>query len=320
MKLASIARAASKASLSRGLSTAAKPLRKTTQLKQLICTPGQLGFLMEAHNGLSAKIVEEAGFKGIWGSGLSISAAMGVRDSNEASYTQVLEVCEFMSDNTNIPILLDADTGYGNFNNARILVKKLEQRGVAGACIEDKLFPKTNSLLGNSEGKPLASIEEFSSKIRAMKDTQKDPDFVVVARIEAFISGWGLDEALKRAEAYKAAGADAVLIHSKKSDDAEIASFCKAWNGKHPVIIVPTKYYTTPTQTFKDWKCTGVIWANHNLRSCVTAMQQTCAAIYKDQSLMSVEPRVASVKEVFRLQNQPELDQAEKKYLPQKKA
>lgn len=135
-----------------------------------------------------------------------------------------------------------------NFNNARILVRKLEQRGVAGACIEDKLFPKTNSLLGTSEGKPLASIEEFSAKIRAMKDTQRDPDFVVVARIEAFISGWGLDEALKRADAYKAAGADAVLIHSKKSDDKEIASFCKAFDGKHPVIIVPTKYYTTPTQ------------------------------------------------------------------------
>lgn len=161
---------------------------------------------------------------------------------------QVLEVCEFMSDNTTIPILLDADTGYGNFNNARILVRKLEQRGIAGACIEDKLFPKTNSLLGTSEGKPLASIEEFSAKIRAMKDTQKDPDFVVVARIEAFISGWGLDEALKRAEAYKAAGADAVLIHSKKSDDAEIASFCKAWNGKHPVVIVPTKYYTSQSR------------------------------------------------------------------------
>ena len=207
-----------------------------------------------------------------------------------------------------------------NFNNARILVKKLEQRGIAGACIEDKLFPKTNSLLGTSEGKPLASIEEFSSKIRAMKDTQKDSDFVVVARIEAFISGWGLDEALKRAEAYKAAGADAVLIHSKKSDNSEIASFCKAWNGKHPVVIVPTKYYTTPTQTFRDWKCTGVIWANHNLRSCVTAMQETCRAIQKEESLMSVEPRVASVKEVFRLQDQPELDQAEKKYLPQKKA
>jgi phosphoenolpyruvate phosphomutase len=306
-----------------GTNAAAKKapvLRKTTQLKQLITTPGQLGFLMEAHNGLSAKIVEEAGFKAIWGSGLSISAAMGVRDSNEASWTQVLEVCEFMSDNTTIPILLDADTGYGNFNNARILVRKLEQRGIAGACIEDKLFPKTNSLLGTSEGKPLATIEEFSAKIRAMKDTQRDPDFVVVARIEAFISGWGLDEALKRAEAYKAAGADAVLIHSKKSDDAEIASFCKAWNGQHPVVIVPTKYYTTPTQTFKDWKCNGVIWANHNLRACVSAMQKTSAQIFKDQSLMNVEPNVVSVKEVFRLQDQPELDRAEKIYLPQKKA
>lgn len=142
-----------------------------------------------------------------------------------------------------------------NFNNARILVRKLEQRGVAGACIEDKLFPKTNSLLGTSEGKPLASIEEFSAKIRAMKDTQRDPDFVVVARIEAFISGWGLDEALKRADAYKAAGADAVLIHSKKSDDKEIASFCKAFDGKHPVIIVPTKYYTTPTQVRQRRTC-----------------------------------------------------------------
>lgn len=293
-------------------------LRKTTQLKRMIQSK-DLSFLMEAHSGLSAKIVEEAGFKGIWGSGLSISAQLGVRDSNEASYTQVLEVLEFMSDATNIPILLDADTGYGNFNNARILVRKLEQRGVAGACIEDKLFPKTNSLLGNSEAKPLASIEEFTAKIRAMKDAQRDPDFVVVARIEAFIAGWGLEEALKRAEAYTAAGADAVLIHSKKSDNTEIASFCKEWKAKHPVVIVPTKYYTTPTETFKDWGVSTVIWANHNLRSSITAMQKTCAQIIKDQSLVNVEPNVATVKEVFRLQDQPELDAAEKKYLPKVK-
>jgi phosphoenolpyruvate phosphomutase len=128
-------------------------------------TSKNLEFIMEAHNGLSAKIVEETGFKGIWGSGLSISAQLGVRDSNEASWTQVLEVLEFMSDNTSIPILLDADTGYGNFNNARRLVRKLEQRGVAGACIEDKLFPKTNSLLDNRQ-QPLADIEEFSMKIK----------------------------------------------------------------------------------------------------------------------------------------------------------
>src|SRR5215212_11887660 len=119
-----------------------------------------LEFIMEAHNGLSARVVEEAGFKGIWGSGLSMSAAMGVRDNNEASWTQVLEVLEFMSDVTSIPILLDGDTGYGNFNNMRRLVRKLEQRSIAGVCIEDKLFPKTNSFI-KSEEQPLADLEEF---------------------------------------------------------------------------------------------------------------------------------------------------------------
>src|ERR671922_2447324 len=129
-------------------------VKKTTQFKRMLHS-GQVEFLMEAHNGLSAKIVEEAGFRGIWGSGLSISASLGLRDNNEASWTQVLEVVEFMSDATTIPILLDADTGYGNFNNVRRLVRKLEQRNVAAMCIEDKLFPKTNSFI-NSEQQPLA--------------------------------------------------------------------------------------------------------------------------------------------------------------------
>ena len=112
---------------------------KTKKFKQMLKSD-QLEFIMEAHNGLSAKIVEETGFKGIWGSGLAISAALGVRDNNEASWTQVLDVMEFMSDATSIPILLDADTGYGNFNNVRRLVKKLEQRNIAAMCIEDKLL------------------------------------------------------------------------------------------------------------------------------------------------------------------------------------
>lgn len=289
-------------------------VKKTTQLKNMLKSK-QLEFLMEAHNGLSAKIVEEAGFKGIWGSGLSISAAMGVRDSNEASWTQVMDVCEMMSDVTTIPILLDADTGYGNFNNARRLVMKLEQRGIAGACIEDKLFPKSNSLLSNSVGKPLAPISEFSAKIQCMKDHQNDPDFCVVARVEAFIAGWGVDEALKRAEAYMAAGADAILMHSNKSNHSEIEAFVKEWKNRHPVIIVPTKYYTTPTDQFRKWDVSTVIWANHNMRACVTAMQKTTKSIFTNQNLLEVEPNIVSVKEVFRLQGQPELDLAEKKYL-----
>jgi phosphoenolpyruvate phosphomutase len=143
-----------------------------------------------------------------------------------------------------------------------VYVLLMSNTGVAGACIEDKLFPKTNSLLGNTEGKPLADIDEFCLKIKAMKDTASDPDFCVVARVESFIAGWPLEEALKRSEAYVKAGADAILMHSKKSDRSDIEAFCKAWKNKHPVIIVPTKYYTTPTQVFRDWDVSMVIWAN----------------------------------------------------------
>jgi len=286
---------------------------KTTQLKELIRAPG-LDFIMEAHNGLSARIVEETGFKGIWASGLSISAAMGVRDNNEASWTQVLEVVEFMADNTSVPILLDGDTGYGNFNNARRLVKKLEQRGVAGVCIEDKLFPKTNSFLG--ENQPLADIDEFAGKITAMKETQKDPDFQVVARVESFIAGWPLAEALRRAEAYRKAGADAILIHSKKGDESDIADFMKEWGNRHPVVIVPTKYYKTPTDKFRELDISLIIWANHNIRASITAMQDVSKKIFQQESLINIEPTVASVNEIFRLQREDELKAAEDKYLP----
>jgi len=289
-------------------------IKKTTQFKQMLHS-NQVEFLLEAHNGLSAKIVEEAGFKGIWGSGLSISASMGVRDNNEASWTQVLEVLEFMSDATTIPILLDADTGYGNFNNARRLVRKLEQRNVAAVCIEDKLFPKTNSFI-NGEQQPLADVEEFAGKIRAIKDTQEDPDFCVVARVEAFIAGWGLYEALKRAEAYYEAGADAILMHSKISSADQILAFMAEWKNTCPVVVVPTMYYQTPTQVFKDAGVSLVIWANHLLRSSITAMQYTATKIYQEQSLMTVEHDIVPVKEIFRLQNAAELKVAEQRYLP----
>ena len=143
-----------------------------------------------------------------------------MRDNNEASWTQLLEILEFMTDATSIPMLLDGDTGYGNFNNVRRLVRKLCQRGVAAVCIEDKLFPKTNSFLGS--GQPLADIDEFCGKIKAGKDSQSDDNFSIVARVEALISGLWIKEALRRAEAYYEAGADAILIHSKKRDADEI--------------------------------------------------------------------------------------------------
>ncbi|MCC2683205.1 MAG: phosphoenolpyruvate phosphomutase [Paenibacillaceae bacterium] len=291
-------------------------MKKTTQFKQLLKSQ-QLEFIMEAHSGLSAKIVEEAGFKGIWGSGLSLSAAMGVRDNNEASWTQVLDVLEFMSDATSIPILLDGDTGYGNFNNMRRLVQKLEQRDIAAVCIEDKLFPKTNSFI-NSKGQPLADIDEFCGKIKAGKDSQRDDDFSIVARIESFIAGWGLQETLKRAEAYHKAGADALLIHSKLAHCDEILAFMKEWGNRCPIVIVPTMYYNTPTDVFREAGISLVIWANHLIRTSIAAMQKTAAQIHSEQTLANVEPNVVSVKEIFRLQNADELEQAEKRYLPNK--
>jgi phosphoenolpyruvate phosphomutase len=286
---------------------------KPQQLRSEI-SKSSLAFLMEAHSGLSAKLAEEAGFRGLWASGLTISASMGLRDSNEASWTQVLDVLEYMSDAVSIPILVDGDTGYGNFNNVRRLVRKLCERGIGGVCIEDKLFPKTNSFIG--ENQPLAAIDEFCGRLKAAKDSQTNDDFVLVARVEALISGMTMNEALKRGEAYRAAGADAVLIHSKKSDGAEIVEFARRWEGRCPLIVVPTTYYKTPVNVLHEAGVSAVIWANHSLRASITAMRKTIQKIYIEQSLDGVEGHIASVKDIFRLVGCDELTDAESRYLP----
>jgi len=293
---------------------ASQSLTKTLQFRNLLLSE-QLQFICEAHNGLSAKIVQEAGFPGIWASGLSISAQFGVRDNNEASWTQVLEDLEFMSDATRIPILLDGDTGYGNFNNMQRLIRKLEQRNIAAVCIEDKLFPKTNSFL-KGDAQPLADMQEFCGKIKAGKDAQTDPDFCLIARVEAFICGWGLAEALRRAEAYHQAGADGILIHSALSVPDEILAFKREWGSRCPVVIVPTKYYATPTDVFRQHGFSMVIWANHMLRAAVASMQKTARALKESEHLLSIEDKVAPVSEIFRLQNAAELLEAEERYLP----
>jgi phosphoenolpyruvate phosphomutase len=285
---------------------------KTTQLKNLLLS-SQTEFILEAHNGLSARIVEEAGFRGIWGSGLALSAQQAVRDNNELSWTQVVGILEFMSDATSIPILLDGDTGYGDFNNMRRLVRKLEQRDIAGVCIEDKLFPKTNSFI-QGERQELEDIETFCGKIQAGKDAQLDNDFCIVARVEALIAGWGLEEALRRGEAYRRAGADAILIHSKHSRPDEVLAFAREWGDRCPLVIVPTKYYSTPTEVFREHRISLVIWANHLVRSAIAAMQETAKTIFDTESLVDVEGRVATVAEIFRLQGADELLEAERLY------
>ena len=250
-------------------------------------------YFMEAHNGISAKLVEKNGFDGIWASGLTISASMGLRDVNEMSWSQVCEI----------------------FNNSIHLARHLERLGIQGMCIEDKILPKKNSFFqGNKQ--PLEDIDIFSGKIKAIKDSF--PNIQVIARIESLIAGWGIDEALKRADAYKKAGADAILIHSKKKDVTEIDQFINMWDKNFPVVLVPTTYYKTNSNYFSKKKISIVIWANHLLRSSITSMENTLQIIKKDKSLIRIENKVFPVKEIFNITKMDELSNNEKKYLPQK--
>jgi phosphoenolpyruvate phosphomutase len=271
-----------------------------------------LEFVMEAHDGLSAAVAAQAGFKALWASGLSISSSLGYRDANEASWTQMVDVVERMADASTLPILVDGDSGFGNFNNARLVSAKLHQRGASGVCLEDKGFPKMNSFVGNRH--PLAEIDEFSGRLKAVKDSV--PDMVLVARIEALIAGYGLDEALLRADAYADAGADAILIHSRKSDALEILDFARQWAGKLPIVIVPTKYYRTPVSAYREAKISTVIWANHNMRAAISAMRATCGRIMAEESIAGVESEVATLEDVFGLLRYDELSAAEDRYLP----
>jgi phosphoenolpyruvate phosphomutase len=286
-------------------------MSKPKKLRELLYR-SELNFFMEAHSALSAKIAENAGFEALWASGLSISASMGLSDRNEASWTQVLDVVEFMADHTNIPILMDGDTGFGNFNNVRRLVKKISQKGIAGVCLEDKLFPKLNSFLGDNQ--ELSDISEFCGKIKAAKDSQLHEDFCVVARTESLIAGQGMDEALKRADHFHAAGADAILIHSKKDTGDEVLEFCKLWANRCPVMIVPTKYYKTPTDAYKEVGISCVIWANHSLRASIAAMKHITSLIKKEESVCSIENQIATLHDVFSLTNEFESQEAEKRY------
>lgn len=286
-------------------------MQKAHALRQILYSPN-VNFALEAHNAISAKIVEETGFSVIWGSGLTISSSLGHRDCNEISWTNLCDQIEYMIDATSIPLLLDGDTGFGNFNNVRQLVLKLCKYQVGGVCLEDKLFPKTNSFLPNNQ--KLASIEEFTGKIKAAKDTQLNDAFCVVARIEALIAGLGIEEAIKRAYAYKEAGADALFIHSKQTSPIEIEQFCDLWDHSIPLVIAPTTYAPATPHLYKKLGISLVIWSNHLLRASIKAMYKAAKALFDTQSPQGIHAEIAPIDEIFELVNQVELEQAEEKY------
>ncbi len=286
-------------------------VEKCNRLSQLVQEPG-LNVIMEAHDGLSARIVQASGFDGIWASGLTMSSALGVRDCNEASWTEMINLLEYMADGSSIPILFDGDSGYGNFNNVRRLVRRLGQSGGAGVVIEDKLFPKLNSFAGPKHS--LAEVDEFCGRIRAATDNRLYDNFQVIARTEALIAGQPLEEALQRAHRYVEAGADAIFIHSKLGTPSQIIEFTKLWQGRAPLVIAPTTYSETPFQVFADIGISLCICANHNLRAAAKAMMKISQQIRSQSSIAALDDTTLPLKDLFALLDYGELEEAKVRY------
>ena len=284
------------------------------QLRERMAAAG-LVQVMAAHSPLSALLAEEAGFDGLWASGFELSALYGLPDVSLLSMTQHLEMVRAMADRSALPIVADIDTGFGSALNVIHAVRHYERAGAAAVVIEDKTFPKVTSLVAGGR-QELLRIEEFQGRIRAALEARRDPDFLVIARTEALIAGLGETEALRRAAAYEAAGADMILVHSKQKTPAEIESFVRAWTGRTPLVLVPTAY---PDLTVERIRALGkvkmVIYGNHAIRAAVTAMQRVFARIRSDGGIQSVDKEIVSVDEIFRLQRMDQVKADEEKYL-----
>ena len=274
-----------------------------------------LASVMSAHNPLSARLAEEAGFDGVWASGFELSAAYGVPDASLLSFTQHLDMTRAMAEAVAVPVIADLDTGYGNAINVFHVVTRYAAAGVAAIVIEDKTFPKDTSLLAGGR-QDLVRVEEFQGKIAAAREAAQAHDVLVIARTEALIADRGLEEALRRAAAYAEAGADLILVHSKKKTPDEIVEFATRWTGPVRLVVVPTAYPQLTEPKIRELRRIAiVIYGNHAIRAAVAAMRQAFAQIRADGGIHAVDKRIASVEDIFELQRVAAMKAAEKKYL-----
>lgn len=276
---------------------------------------GEQVLLAGAHNGLSARLVERAGFDGVWASGFEISTARGVPDANILTMAEALEAARQMADAVSIPVIADCDNGFGNAINCIRTTQEYEKAGVAGICIEDNVFPKRCSFYEGSR-RELVSIAEHAGKIQACLAARRSPDFLVIARTEAFIAGWGLEEALRRGRAYADAGADLVLVHSKQSTPEELAAFARAWDRPVPLVAVPTKYAHTRAEELDALGYKMVIFANHAIRSAIKAMRETLAVLREQRYCAAVDDRVVPLGEVYELVGLSRMEEEERTFVP----
>ncbi len=269
-----------------------------------------------AHDALSARLIERAGFDAIWASGFAISASLKcIPDASFIDSSEQLAVERNIAEAVSIPIIADCDTGYGNALNVMRAVNDRERAGIAAICIEDNVYPKRCSFYAGVR-RELIPIEEHCGKIKAAKAAQIFPEFMIIARTEALIAGWGQDEALKRAEAYAEAGADAVLIHSKSKKFDELKAVYKAWSGRVPLVVVPTIFDQTTAAELEEAGAKIIIYANQPVRAAIRAMRDALDLIKKDTRPGAANDRIVTLPEVYDIVGVPQMEQDEKQFLP----
>jgi phosphoenolpyruvate mutase len=284
---------------------------RRNKLRRLLLAKPILRFL-EAHNGLTGLIVEniqvesEKGIKsfdGMWGSSLTESTIKGKPDIEAVDITSRMNTLNEIMEVTTKPMIFDADTG-GKIEHFEFTVRTLERLGVSAAIIEDKVGLKKNSLFGTDVDQNQDTIEGFCEKIKAGKKAQITDDFMIIARIESLILDAGMDDAINRAKAYIAAGADGIMIHSRHKDPAEIITFCKFYaefSNRVPLIAVPSSYNSITEDELKDLGVNIVIYANHLLRAAYPAMTNVAKSILEHSRSKEADSNLLSIKEILEL-------------------
>lgn len=290
-------------------------MSKAADLRAILARPGLVP-AVGAHDALSAKLIEAAGFPVVWSSSFTVSAAQrAMPDVNLLTMTETLETARHLNNAVGLPVIADCDNGYGNAVNVVRTVEEYERAGIAGLCLEDNVFPKTCSLYPGVR-RELASVEEHAGKIRAAKRAQRDPATVIIARTEALIAGWGLEEAQRRARAYTDAGADMILVHSKAPTAAELLDFMRRWDGPTPVVAVPTLYPSVGWEELERAGVKLVIWANQVLRGAVKGMQDTLTVLARERRLDALAPHIVTLDEIYRHVGVEDFKRIESEFLP----
>jgi len=289
----------------------AMPEYRRKRLRQLIeMTP--IVKAMEAHSGLTGLIVEKTvvehegkldQFDAMWISSLCDSTAKGKPDIELVDMTSRFRTIEDITEVTTKPIIFDGDTG-GLTEHFVYTVRSLERMGVSAVIIEDKTGLKKNSLFGTEVKQTQATIEDFSAKIRAGKKAQLTDDFMIIARIESLILERGMEDALTRARAFVEAGADGIMIHSRKKEPDEILEFCDKFreeNKTTPIVVVPSSFNTITEDELAAHGVNIVIYANQLTRSAFPAMQKTAEDILRYHRAKEVDDRLMSIKQIITL-------------------